>query len=159
MMMYENVGTGVINDEDLPWIPFAPYSSDVMIKYIKCNPVSGETVTLLKAPSSMQMPRHHHTGTVIVYTIKGSWKYLEHDWIAREGSVVYETASTRHTPVSVPSDSDEIITFNIVQGELLYLDENDNIFAVENWKTGLDRYLAYCKEHGLTPKDITGFRE
>ena len=158
-MMYEQVATGVINKEDLPWIPFAPYSADVMVKYIKCDPVRGEVIVLLKAPATMQLPRHHHTGTVIVYTVKGSWKYLEHDWVAREGSVVFETASTRHTPVSVPSDADEIITFNIVQGELLYLDENDNVFATENWKSGLDRYLAYCSEHGLTPKDITSFNE
>ena len=158
-MMYETVNTGAINDHDLPWIPFAPYSHDVMVKYIKCDAVRGEIIVLLKAPADMQMPRHHHTGTVIVYTVKGSWKYLEHDWVAHEGSVVFETASTRHTPVAVPSDSDEVITFNIVQGELLYLDENDNIFAVENWKTGLERYLAYCAEQGIAPKDITSFRE
>jgi hypothetical protein len=158
-MLYETVNTGVINDPDLPWIPFAPYSNDVMVKYIKCDSIRGETIVLLKAPTSMQLPRHHHTGTVIVYTIKGSWKYLEHDWVAHEGSVVFETAATRHTPVAVPLDSDEVITFNIVQGELLYLDENDNVFAVENWKTGLERYLAYCREHGLTAKDITSFGE
>lgn len=31
-MMYENIGAGVVNDGDLPWIPFAPYSADLMIK-------------------------------------------------------------------------------------------------------------------------------
>ncbi|RFQ09555.1 cupin, partial [Pseudomonas sp. ATCC 13867] len=25
-MHYENIDTAAINDEDLPWIPFAPYS-------------------------------------------------------------------------------------------------------------------------------------
>ena len=61
------------------------------------RPVHGETVTLLKAPAGTRC-RATTTGTVIVYTVKGAWKYVEHDWVAREGSVVYETASTRPYP-------------------------------------------------------------
>ena len=44
-----------------------------------------------------------------------------------------------------------------VTGDLLFLDENDNIIASENWKTGLHRYLAYCEQHGIEPKDLTSF--
>jgi hypothetical protein len=32
-----------------------------------------------------------------------------------------------------------------------------NVIALENWKTSLQRYLAYCKQHGLEPKDLTAF--
>ena len=35
----------------------------------------------------------------MVYTVKGSWRYLEHDWTAVPGSFVYETAASKHTPV------------------------------------------------------------
>lgn len=81
-MLYESIDTAVINDDDLPWVPFIPYDDNVFVKYIKCDPVRGETITLLKAPAGTKLLKHHHSGTVIVYTIKGGWKYLEHDWIA-----------------------------------------------------------------------------
>ena len=155
-MMYENIDTGRIDGNATPWMPFAPYSNDIFIKYFKIDPIRGETVTLLKAPPGISMPIHHHTGTVIVYTIQGSWKYREHDWIARAGSCVYETASSTHTPESL-SGTEDVITFNIVVGELLYLDDKDNIVAVENWKTSMARYLAYCKVNDIQAKDISSF--
>ncbi|EYS90419.1 cupin [Cupriavidus sp. SK-4] len=156
-MLFESINTGCLDSNDTPWMPFAPYSNDVMVKYFKIDPVRGETITLLKAAAGMEMPRHHHTGTVIVYTVQGSWRYKEHDWIAHAGSVVYETASTRHTPQAAYVEGPDIITFNIVAGELLYLDDKDNIIAVENWKTSMDRYLNYCKANGIKPKDLSVF--
>jgi len=155
-MLFESINTGCLDGNDTPWMPFAPYRNDVMIKYFKIDPVRGETITLLKVPAGMELPRHHHTGTVIVYTVQGSWKYKEHDWIAHAGSVVYETASTRHTPVAL-ADGPDIITFNIVAGELLYLDDKDNIIAVENWKTSMERYLNHCKANGIATKDLSAF--
>ncbi|MBK5356584.1 2,4'-dihydroxyacetophenone dioxygenase family protein [Pseudomonas sp. TH41] len=156
-MLYESIDTAAINDEDLPWVPFSPYSDEVFIKYIKCDPVRGETITLLKAPAGTTLPRHYHTGTVIVYTVKGGWKYLEHDWISKPGGVVFETAGTSHTPVALKEYGDEIITLNITQGDLLYYDENDNICAIENWKSGVQRYRAFCEAQGIEAKDITSF--
>ena len=156
-MMYENVNTGVINDEDLPWTPFTPYSDVVSVKLIKADPVRGETVTFLKAPVSISLPRHRHTGTVIVYTIKGAWKYIEHDWVARPGSVVYETAGTSHTPIGIPGHGDEIITLNITVGDLLYFDNEERIVAIESWQSAVERYLAFCKANGIEAKDVTAF--
>ncbi|NWL22406.1 2,4'-dihydroxyacetophenone dioxygenase family protein [Pseudomonas umsongensis] len=156
-MLYESIDTAAINADDLPWVPFAPYNDDVFIKYIKCDPVRGEVITLLKAPASMTLPKHHHSGTVIVYTIKGGWKYLEHDWISTEGGVVFETAATSHTPIGLPDYGDEVITFNVTLGDLMYMDENNNIVAIENWKTSVQRYLAYCEANDIQPKDITSF--
>ncbi len=158
-MNFENIDTGVILDEDLPWTPFAPYRDDVFVKLIKANPVTGETVTFLKSPMGIELPKHHHCGTVIVYTVKGAWRYKEHDWIATPGSVVYETASTSHTALSVEGYGDEVITLNITIGDLLYMDEADNVIAIENWKTAVKRYLDFCAATGLTPKDVTSFAQ
>jgi hypothetical protein len=112
----------------------------------------------MKAPLDMQLPRHHHTGTVMVYTIEGKWKYKEHDWIAGPGSIVYETAASTHTP-EVVTEGGGGHALMLVQmfGDLLFLDDKDNIVAQETWKTGLQRYLAYCKQHGIKPKDLTAF--
>ncbi len=54
-------------------------------------------------------------------------------------------------------DGGEVITLNIVVGDLLFLGENDQVMAIENWKTGVDRYLAYRKTAKIQPKDITAF--
>ena len=114
---------------------------------------------LMKSPIDMQLPKHHHTGTVIVYTIEGTWKYKEHDWIAGPGSIVYETAASTHTPevVTTGSGSGYVITLVTVTGDLAFLDQNDNIVALENWKTGLQRYLAYCEQQDIKPRDLTAF--
>lgn len=154
-MNYEQISTSYVDAESYPWFPFSPYSDVVMLKALKVEPVSGTFITLLKAPAGIQLPKHHHCGTVIVYTIKGKWRYLEHDWVAVPGSVVYETAASVHTPVAVGDE--EIITLNIQVGDSLYMDDKDNILAVENWKSLLARYTGFCKARGMTPVDITSF--
>ena len=54
-------------------------------------------------------------------------------------------------------DNGCVLTLVQVTGDLLFLDGSDNVVALENWKTSLQRYLAYCKQHGLEPKDLTAF--
>jgi quercetin dioxygenase-like cupin family protein len=155
-MHYENVHTAVIDDAALPWMPFLPYTDKVFLKPFKLDPVRGEMIVLLKAPSGFELPKHHHSGTVIVYTVEGRWKYKEHDWTATPGSVVFETAGTSHTPQAI-DDQGQVITFNIVVGDLIFLDANDNVLAIENWKSMMQRYLAHCQTEGLTPIDLTSF--
>ncbi len=154
-MNFENIDTGCIDLESLPWIPFTPYSPEVMLKYVKFNPITGEMIVFLKAPGDMEMPRHHHSGTVIAYTLTGKWKYKEHDWTASPNTVVYETASSEHTPVAL--NQGEVIVFNVIVGDLVYLDDNNNVIAIENWKTGMQRYLKFCEDNGIEPQDLTAF--
>ncbi len=158
-MLYQQVDTAVIDGESLPWVPFTPYSDDVLLKYFKLDPIRGEIIVLMKAPITMQLPKHHHSGTVVVYTIEGQWKYKEHDWVAGPGSVVFETAASTHTPEVVSTSEKDGYTLMLVtvMGDLVFVDENDKVLAIENWKTAMQRYLAYCEQHGLQPKDLTAF--
>jgi 2,4'-dihydroxyacetophenone dioxygenase len=155
-MYHEHVQTSVIDDESLPWVPFAPYSNDVFLKYFKLDPIRGEMIVLMKVPAGMELPRHHHSGTAIVYTIKGRWKYKEHDWIAGPGSVVFETAASSHTPEAVSREG-HVLVLNIVVGDLIFLSEEGQVLAIENWKTGLQRYLSFCERAGIIPRDLTAF--
>ena len=104
----------------------------------------------------MRLPTHYHTGIVISHTIKGAWRYLEHDWVARAGGTVYETAGASHTPESCGAEEAEV--FFVIVGELLFLDDHGNVIARENHLTSLERYLAYCREHGITPHDLSEYR-
>lgn len=151
----DTVGTAYIDVAAQPWIPFLPYSDEVHLKVIKLNPVSGEWVTLLRLPAGMELPKHHHAGPVQVYTLQGSWRYKEHDWVAGPGSFIYETAASAHTPVAEPGD--EVIVLNMLVGDWNVLDDNDNIVAVENWKSMLARYKDFCAAQGIEPVDITSF--
>lgn len=157
MMNYEQVTTSYVDAPSYPWIPFAPYSDEVFLKILKCDPISGTFVTLLKAPGNVVLPTHHHCGIVIVYTVKGSWRYKEHAWTAVEGSVVYETAASVHTPVG--AGASEIITLNVQVGDSIYLDDKGAVLAIENWKTMLQRHLDWHEACGLDATDVTSFRE
>jgi quercetin dioxygenase-like cupin family protein len=157
-MFFEHVEASCISDESMPWMPLG-LAPGVEVKFFKADPIRGEVIALLKAPADAKLPRHHHSGTVVVYTLKGKWKYKEHDWVAGPGSIVYETAASTHTPevVSTGSEDGYVVTLVQVNGDLLFLDGSDNIVAIENWKSGLQRYLAYCEQHGIEPKDLTAF--
>lgn len=158
-MLYQSIDTAVIDGNTLPWVPFTPYADNVLLKYFKLDPIRGEWIVMMKSPVGMQLPKHHHTGTVLVYTLEGKWKYKEHDWVAGPGSVVYETAASTHTPevVAVEDGSEYVVTFVQVNGDLLFLGENDAIVAIENWKSGLDRYLSHCAQNGIEARDLTAF--
>jgi 2,4'-dihydroxyacetophenone dioxygenase len=55
--------------------------------------------------------------------------------------------------------TEDVITLNIVSGELLFLIANDEIVATENWRTAVERYLAFCRTQGVVPRDITSFND
>ena len=157
-MLYEQIDTAVIDGDSLPWVPLTPFTDQILLKYFKLDPIRGEWIVLMKVPPGVELPRHHHTGTVMVYTIEGKWKYKEHSWTAGPGSIVYETAASAHTfEVVAAGDNGCVLTLVQVTGDLLFLDGSDNVIALENWKTSLQRYLAYCKQHGLKAKDLTAF--
>jgi quercetin dioxygenase-like cupin family protein len=155
--LHQNVVTSHIDAESLPWVPFTPYSDEVLLKYFKVDPVRGEVVAGFRMPAGADMAAHYHTGTVVVYTVRGSWRYLEHDWISQPGDVVYETAASSHKPVVVGDE--EVETITITTGELLFLDDAGAIIARENAKTSLERYEAYCQANGLEVHDLTSFEE
>jgi hypothetical protein len=69
--------------------------------------------------------------------------------------VVIETAASTQTPQSLADGTDDVILFTVTQGELLVLDDDGRIVGTENWRTAVGRYLDYCREHGLEPRDVT----
>ena len=155
-MLFEQISTTVIDDESLPWVPFTPHADGVFVKYFKLDPIRGEMILLMKMKAGAELPRHRHSGSLVVYTIKGRWKCKEQDWIAGPGSVVFETAATSHTPKSLPS-AGEVLALHIVAGDQVFLDDEGQVVATENWRTAMERYLAYCEAALVTPRDLTAF--
>ena len=110
----------------------------------------------MRFPAGMRMPTHYHTGIVIAHTIKGAWRYLEHDWVSRAGGTVYETAG-------LVAHARELRRRG---GRGLLRDRRRaavprrrrRVVARENHLTSMERYLAYCREHGIAPQDLTEYR-
>jgi 2,4'-dihydroxyacetophenone dioxygenase len=141
----------------LPEVPFIPYSEHVTIKLLRIDRASGEIAVILKGPPGARIGRHKHYGSVILYTIKGAWRYLEHDWVAREGDFVFETASSSHTFVTEGEEMVEV--FAVVAGALEFLDDDGNSIGIEDWQSMHQRYLAYCREEGIEPIDVAELNE
>ena len=141
--------------KSLPWVPFEPYNPKVLTKLLKVDPVSGQAVALLRVPGGENIGVHHHHGIVIVYTTRGAWRYLEHDWVSRAGDLVYETAGSQHTFVAEPGE--DVEAFIIVEGALEFRGPNGELVGMENWKTFLQRCVDHCERKNLPIEDLTKF--
>jgi len=132
--------TCCIPDDGSPWLPFAPYSELVMLKILAVDPARGRVVCLMRAPPGTELPPRRTTGSTLIYTLQGRWKYREHDWVAGPGSVVSETSGDSLTAQALPDGTDDVMVMVIAEGEQQLLDENGQVAGVENWRTALDRY-------------------
>src|ERR1041385_2622358 len=83
-----------IPDDERVWVPQA---KDVWFRPLLLNTVTGGWCNLLRVRRSGVLHRHRHPMAVVGYVIKGRWRYLEHDWVAEEGSFVYEPPGEIHT--------------------------------------------------------------
>ncbi len=134
----EIVAQAIPNDERV-WVPQAP---SVWFRPLMLNTVNGGWCNLLRVRKAGVLSRHRHPAPVHGYVIKGSWRYLEHDWVAMAGSYVFEPPGETHTLV-VDNDVEEMITFFNISGAMIYLDANDRQIGYEDVFTKIDM----CRRH------------
>lgn len=128
-----------IPGDERVWVPQA---DNVWFRPLLLNTVNGGWCNLLRVRRSGVLSRHRHPMAVVGYVIRGRWRYLEHDWIAEEGSFVYEPPGEIHTLV-VPADCTEMITFFNIGGAMIYLDEDGRQNGYEDVWSKID----LCREH------------
>lgn len=132
-------------NEDLLWVP---QTDTVSFRPLCFCVSSGYYVNLLRVQGSGLLSRHKHPGPVHGHVLKGSWKYLEHDWVAKEGSYVFEPPGEIHTLV-VPEGVDEMITLFHVTGSLLYCDPEGKVVGAEDVFTKLELAKKHYEDVGL----------
>jgi 2,4'-dihydroxyacetophenone dioxygenase len=132
-------------DDEHLWVP---QTDTVSFRPLCFCVSSGYYVNLLRVRGAGLLSRHRHPGPVHGHVLKGSWKYLEHDWIATEGSYVFEPPGEIHTLV-VPEGVDEMITLFHVTGSLLYCDPQGTITGAEDVFTKLEKAKAHYESIGL----------
>ena len=128
-----------IPEDDRLWVPQA---ENVWFRPLCLNRSQGYWMNLLKVRKAGVLSRHRHPNTVHGFVLKGRWRYLEHDWEAREGGYVFEPPGETHTLV-VPEDVEEMITFFYAGGSLVYLEDDDNILLIEDNV----QLVEMCREH------------
>src|SRR5262249_54554845 len=134
---------------DTPWFPYGPAGCEVRL--IKADPTTGQWIVKLRGHRGDSGGIHRHYGAVIGFTLRGAWRYLEHEWISRTGDLVQETPGSVHTLV-LQEDSEILF---IVDGALEYLDPEGRTLAHEDWKSVIDKYREFCAARGQRPIDIT----
>ena len=138
-------------DDELLWVP----QSDLISFKPLCLSVSGGYYTnLLRVKGSGLLSRHIHPGPIHAYVIKGSWKYLEHDWIATEGSYIFEPPGDIHTLVVPRSETgddteNEMITMFHVTGSVMYCDEYGNVNGDDDVFTKIEMAKQHYNNIGL----------
>lgn len=83
--------------------------------------------------------------------MRGHWSYLEHDWVARPGTFIYEPAGEAHTLLINEDSPEPMVTVFVVEGGLIYLDkaEDGGFVAYEDGFSMLDLCRNYYREAGL----------
>ncbi|MEP6997404.1 MAG: 2,4'-dihydroxyacetophenone dioxygenase family protein [Betaproteobacteria bacterium] len=139
------LAVAAIPDDERVWVPQAP---EVWFRPLLLNTVNGGWCNLLRVRRSGVLSRHRHPMLVVGYVIKGRWRYLEHPWVADEGSFVYEPPGETHTLV-VPDDCAEMITFFNIAGAMIYLDESGRQTGYEDVFSKIEMCRAHYAATGL----------
>jgi quercetin dioxygenase-like cupin family protein len=138
-----------IDDEQL-WVP---YADGVWLQPCCFNVTSGGFSVLLKGLPGAQLGVHYHVGTVRGYTIRGHWRYLEHDWVAKPGTFIYEPAGEAHTLVVTEDSPEPALIMFMVEGGLIYLDNPvDGGFAA--YEDGFSLLGTHYRDEGLDLRQL-----
>lgn len=140
-------------DDDRLWVP---YADDVWVQPCCFNVTTGGFSLVLKGLPGSMIGTHYHVGTVHGYTIRGRWRYLEHDWIAEPGTFVYEPPGEAHTLVVNDDSPEPMMAMFVVEGGLIYLDKaKDGGFAAyEDGFTMLELCRNHYREAGLDASQL-----
>jgi hypothetical protein len=90
------------------------------------------------------------------FTLRGQWRYLEHDWVAKPGTFIYEPAGEAHTLVIAEDSPEPALIFFAVEGGLIYLDKavDGGFAAYEDGFTALELARKYYREAGLDARRL-----
>jgi quercetin dioxygenase-like cupin family protein len=119
----EHFITNIDVEDGRHWVP---YAEGVWFQPCHFNLTSGGFSVVLKGLPGAALGTHYHVGTVRGYTMRGHWRYLEHDWIAKPGTFIYEPAGEAHTLVITKDSPEAALIVFVVEAGLVYLDKPTN---------------------------------
>ncbi len=143
--MIDDIVTPAIPDDERLWVPQA---ENFWFRPLMFNTVSGEWVNVVRIRTSGVISRHRHPAPVHGYAISGSWRYLEHSWVATPGSYVFEPPGEVHTLV-MHEGCEEMTTLFHISGALIYIDEDGVTTGFDDVHTKIEMCRKHFAEVGL----------
>src|SRR5262249_2868341 len=145
--------TNIDLDDDRLWVP---YAEGIWFQPCSFNVTSGGFSVVLKGLPGSKVGTHYHVGRVNGYPMRGHWRFLEHDWIAKPGTYIYEPAGEAHTLVIMDDSPGPMMTLFVVAGGLIYLDKPTNgaFAAHEDGFTLLELTRKHYRDAGRDPKTL-----
>ncbi len=86
-----HIGPG---EAESPWIELLP---GVQTRHLQFDVRRNAWTSIIWCQQGGTIGRHRHRAPVDGYVIEGSWKYLEYDWVAIQGSFIHESPGVIHT--------------------------------------------------------------
>jgi 2,4'-dihydroxyacetophenone dioxygenase len=146
--MLADVFLGGALDLDGDEADWAPQAEGVAFRPLLLSVSQGYYVNLLRVRRAGVLSRHRHSGPVHAFTLRGSWRYLEHDWVAKAGDYAFEPPGETHTLV-VPDEVEEMITLFHVTGGYTYVDPYGAALGYEDVFTKLANLRQHYESLGL----------
>jgi 2,4'-dihydroxyacetophenone dioxygenase len=130
--------------EAIPWVPQV---EGVWFKPLRICPGRGSWTNLLRVTKRGTISLHRHLEAVEAWVLKGEWRYLERDWVARPGTFVFEPPGDIHTLMN--TGEDEMVTLFSMHGPIEYIGAGGETTFTETAETKLAKYVNYCQENGI----------
>ena len=140
-----HIGAG---EDESPWIPFQP---GIFIRHLAFDVRASSATNVLWVQQGGMLGRHRHRGPVFGYVLEGSWRYLEHAWIARPGDYISEAPGSVHTLVSEDPNGKKTVFW--LNGPVEFLDEHDQVLETFDVFWFIDHYVSYCRQNNLKLND------
>ena len=135
-------------EDERVWVP---QMENVWFRPLCLAASRGYWMNLLRVRRAGVLSRHRHPQPVHGFVLKGRWRYLEHEWVATEGSYVYEAPGETHTLVVDP-DVDEMITLFQVNGAMIYCDPDGGCTGYDDVFTRLEGTRRHYESAGVDPQ-------
>jgi quercetin dioxygenase-like cupin family protein len=114
------------------WVEFGP---GVQMKLLRVSPETGQWSGLFRCAAGSVVPRHQHLGPSEYLMLEGKVEVRggtdEGGVLATAGDYVYEPNGAIHDANYFVEDS---LLFTSSQGAMKFLDENDNISFICDWR-------------------------
>jgi hypothetical protein len=137
----------VLATDERFWVPL---DDGVWSRPLLFDVTHGQYAHVMRVTRQGIVARHRHTGPVLAHILRGSWHYLEHDWIADEGGFAYEPPGETHTQV-VPQGCKEMVTLFCVTGALIYVSADGTALGYDDVFTRLEKTRAHFSDVGVDP--------
>ena len=133
-----------VSGDEREWVPAA--MPGVWMRPLLFDTVQGSWVNITRMRTEGFVSRHQHPAPVHGFVLKGSWRYLERDWFASEGSYIFEAAGDTHTLWADPGES---LTLFHISACLIEVDEAGNPISAADVFTRIEQVAQHYESVGL----------